>query len=150
MLKRLSVFKHKCSVQVRTFDIDSQGIVHNAVYLKYFEIGRVEYRKSFGYKLLRNGFFEDGMKIVVAKNVINYVSFAFLDDILDIYSRIKWIKNSSFCFEQLMINSDTNQLIASAIGVLVNLNPNTNVPEKLSDKFINEVKEFEKRVVIKR
>lgn len=150
MLKRLSAFKHKCSVRVRTFDIDSQGIVHNAVYLKYFEIGRVEYRKSFGYRLLRNGFFEDGMKIVVAKNVINYVSFAFLDDILDIYSRIKWIKNSSFCFEQLMVNSDTNQLIASAIGVLVNLNPNTNVPEKLSDKFINEVKEFEKRVVIKR
>ncbi|MGB9697680.1 MAG: acyl-CoA thioesterase [Ignavibacteria bacterium] len=150
MLKRLSIFKHKCNVQVRTFDVDSQGIVHNAVYLQYFEIGRVEYRKSFGYRLLRNGFFEDGMKIVVVKNVIDYLSFAFLDDMLDIYSRIKWIKNSSFCFEQVMVNSETNQLIASALGVLVNLNPHTNVPQKLSEKFIKEVKNFEKRILIKR
>lgn len=150
MFKRLSIFKHKCSVRVRTFDIDSQGIMHNAVYLQYFEIGRVEYRKNFGYKLLRNGFFEDGMKIVVAKNVIDYIFFAFLDDVLDIYSRIKWIKNSSFCFEQVMVNSETNQLIATALGILVNLNPHTNIPEKLSEKFIEEVTNFEKRVVIKR
>ena len=150
MFKHLSNFKHKCSVRVRSFDVDSQGIVHNAVYLKYFEIGRVEYRKNFGYKLLRNGFFEDGMKIVVVKNVIDYKSFAFIDDLLEIYSRIKWIKNSSFCFEQVMVNPETNQLIATALGVLVNLNPKTNNPEKLNEKFINEVKAFEKRIIIKR
>jgi YbgC/YbaW family acyl-CoA thioester hydrolase len=90
------------------------------------------------------------MKIVVVKNVIDYKSFAFIDDLLEIYSRIKWIKNSSFCFEQVMVNPETNQLIATALGVLVNLNPKTNKPEKLNEKFINEVKAFEKRIIIKR
>jgi len=44
----LSLFQHTIPVQVRNYEVDWQGIVHNAVYLLYFEIGRVDYFKHIG------------------------------------------------------------------------------------------------------
>ena len=142
-------FNHKVSVRVRTFDIDMLGIVHNSVYLKYLEIGRIEYRKRFGYKILRNGMFNDGLKIVVAHNSLDYKSFAFTDELLSIYTRISWIKNSSFEFLQIIVNERTNDVVCEGRGVCVNINPETNQSEPLPKKFIDEIKSYEKNLNIK-
>ena len=95
-------FKHKIQVRVRTFEIDSQGIVHNSNYMKYLEIGRVEYIRNLGYNIKLKGIFDDNRKIVVVHNSMDYKGFAFMDDLLNIYTKIAWIKNSSFCFEQII------------------------------------------------
>lgn len=140
-------FSHLSQVRVRTFDVDSQGIVHNINYLKYFEVGRVEYRRNLGYKILPNGIFNDGLKVVVVRNEIDYISFAFLDDLLNIYTKISWIKNSSFCFEQLIENDESRKTICIGKGILVNLN-SRNEAVKLCNKFINEIKTFEKNLIL--
>jgi acyl-CoA thioester hydrolase len=85
-------YNHKIIIRVKTFEIDSQGIVHNSIYLQYLEIGRIEYRRNYGYKILKNGMFNDGLKVVVVHNSIDYKSFAFADDELTIFTRIPWIK----------------------------------------------------------
>lgn len=136
-------YKHKIQVRVRTFEVDSQGIVHNAVYLQYLEAARIEYRRNLGYKILPTGIFDDGLKVVVVNNNINYKGFGFLDNLLDVYTRIEWIKNSSFCFDQIIENSETNSLICEAKGILVNLHPLNNTPEALAENFINDIKQFE-------
>ena len=141
-------FNHKTSIRVRTFDIDSQSIVHNAVYLEYLEIGRIEYRRNFGYSLLKNGMFDDGLKVVVVHNSLDYKSFAFVDETLTIYTRISWIKSSSFEFLQMIINEKTKEVICEGRGVCVNLNPKTNQSEPLPGKFIEEIKAFEKNMNI--
>lgn len=144
-------YSHKVPIRVRTFDVDSQGIVHNAVYLQYFEIGRVEYRRQFGYTIDKNGIFNDGLKVVVVNNTINYHSPAYLDDELSVYTKIKWIKNSSFCFEHLIENEKTGQILCSGSGILVNLSKETNRPEPLGERFIHEVMNFENKqdIIIK-
>jgi YbgC/YbaW family acyl-CoA thioester hydrolase len=116
--------------------------------LQYFEIGRVEYRRQFGYTIGKNGIFNDGLKVVVVNNTINYHSPAFLDDILNVYTKVKWIKNSSFCFEHLIENEKTKQILCSGSGILVNLSNNTNRPEPLDEKFIHEIKDFENKADI--
>ena len=141
-------FRHVIRLRVRTFDVDSQGIVHNARYLEYFEIGRVEYRREFGYSIDKNGIFKDGIKVVVVNNTINYHSPAYLDDEINVYTRIKWIKNSSFCFEHLIENDITKKILCSGSGILVNINRDTNIAEPLGEKFISEIKSFEKRTEI--
>ncbi len=143
----LSDFNHVTQVRVRTFEVDSQGIVHNINYLKYFEIGRVEYRRNFGYNILPTGIFNDGLKVVVVRNEIDYRSPAFTDDLLNIYTRISWIKNSSFCFEQVILNSDSGKIICDGKGILVNINSN-NQPENLHHKFKEEIKLFEQQLII--
>ena len=142
----LSKFKHKYQVRVRTFDIDSQGIVHNSIYLKYLEIGRVEFRKSFGYKIHPDGTFNDGLRFVVVHNSIDYRSFAVLDDVLNIYTRISWVKNSSFCFEQIIENDVTKKIVCEGKGILVNLDKVKNEPAQLDKKFVDELLEYDKDI----
>lgn len=136
-------FKHKIQVRVRTYEVDSQGIVHNAVYLQYLEAARIEYRRNLGYRILPTGIFDDGLKVVVVNNTINYKGFAFLDDLLNVYTRIEWIKNSSFCFDQIVENEQTKQILCEAKGILVNLHPTNNTPYTLAENFIEDIKKFE-------
>jgi acyl-CoA thioester hydrolase len=136
-------YNHKIQVRVRTFEVDSQGIVHNAVYLQYLETARIEYRRNLGYNILPNGIFNDGLKVVVVNNTINYKGFGLLDDVLNVYTRIEWIKNSSFCFDQIIENDNTKILVCEAKGILVNLHPTNNTPESLADNFIEDIKKFE-------
>ena len=143
----LSEFKHVTQVRVRTFEVDSQGIVHNINYLKYFEVGRVEYRRSLGYRILPTGIFNDGLKVVVVRNEIDYKSFAFLDNLLNVFTKISWIKNSSFCFDQVIVNDLDNRIICNGKGILVNINLK-NEPEKLSSKFVEEIKSFEEKLIL--
>ena len=66
------LFKHKVQVRVRTWEVDWQGIVHNSYYLRYMEIGRLEYRRAFGYNLNPDGTFNDGLKVFVVHNSVDY------------------------------------------------------------------------------
>jgi acyl-CoA thioester hydrolase len=138
-------FKHKIQVRVRTFEIDFQGIVHNANYMKYFEIGRIEYKRNLGSRMLKNGAFDDGTKVVAVHNSLDYRGFAFVDELLNIYTRISWIKNSSFCFEQMIEKDSDNAIVCEGKGILVNLNPKTNFPEDIGERFVKEIEEFEGR-----
>ncbi len=46
-----SVFRHQSEVRVRNYEVDWQGIVHNAVYLQYFEVGRIACLQHLGIKV---------------------------------------------------------------------------------------------------
>jgi YbgC/YbaW family acyl-CoA thioester hydrolase len=139
------LFNHNIQIRVRNFEVDSQGIVHNAVYLNYFETGRVEYRRELGYNMLPGGIFDDGLKVVVVRNEINYKCPAYLDDLLNVYTRVEWIKNSSFCFDQFIENDGTGKLICDCKGILVNLD-NEGEPLRLNDKFREELKNFDSNI----
>jgi len=139
----LGKYKHKYRIRVRNFEVDSQGIVHNAIYLEYCETGRVEYIRELGFKLLPGGVFDSGIKVMVKRNEITYHYPARIDDLIDVYTRISFIKNSSFCFEHLLVNPDTNKIYCYNKSIQVNLNPDTNSPERIADKFRKLFMDFE-------
>ncbi len=136
-------YKHKYQLRVRNFQVDSQGIVHNAIYLEYCEIGRVEYARNLGIQMLPTGIFDRRVMLNVKRNEIDYESAAMVDDLLDIYTRISYIKNSSFCFEHLIFNAETNKLLVTQKSIQVNLNSNTNKPERLPDHLRKVIIDFE-------
>lgn len=142
-IEELKLYKHKTSVRVRTWEVDWQGVVHNSYYLRYMEIGRLEYRRSFGYDLSTDGTFKDGLKVFVVHNSIDYINTATLDDVLDVYTRVSWIKNSSFCFEHLITKSNNNIVVSKGKGILVNVDTNSNTPINLPQKFVDEIVNFE-------
>lgn len=139
----LNKFRHKYQIRVRNFEVDSQGIVHNAIYLEYCETGRVEYVRNLGIQLLPTGIFESGVKINVKRNEIDYEAPAGLDDLIDVYTRISYIKNSSFCFEHVIVNSKTNELLVTQKSVQVNLDKETGEPERLPDHLRKVIMDFE-------
>jgi acyl-CoA thioester hydrolase len=134
-------FKFKIQVQVRTFDLDAYGVVHNSVYLKYFEIARIEYvRQVLG---IDPGRFFTDFYFIVARNVCNYVSPARFDEVLEVYTRVSKIGNSSFEMEYLIEETGTGREVANGETVIVLLNRETFKPEPIPNNVREIILKFE-------
>ena len=112
----LSKFRHSLRTRVRLYDVDRQGIVHNAVYFYWLEAARVEYFREIGLPLDRQTFLSRH-RFVVAHQEIDYLSVAEFDDEYDILTRVAYIKNSSLGFEHII--SFTSQYITLKKGDLI-------------------------------
>jgi len=139
----LHKYKYKFQVRVRNFEVDSLGIVHNAIYLEYCETARFEYIRELGFKFLPGISTEEGIRVMVKRNEITYYNPARIDDLIDVYTRISYIKNSSYCFEHVLINPETNIVYCDNKSIQVNLNLQTNKPERISDKYRKPIIDFE-------
>lgn len=142
-------FKHKFVVTVRFHEVDMLGVCNNAVYINFFETARLEYIKAAGL-MPERGIFSDGKIFFMVRNEINYRSHAYYDDALDVYSRISFIKNSSFGYDHLIVKQKTGEIIVDGKGVVVYVNPKTRKSIQLPESFIEKVKVFEPSVQILR
>jgi len=142
-------FKHRYSVTVRFHEVDMLGVCNNAVYINFFETARLEYIKAAGL-MPEKGIFSDGKIFFMVRNEINYRSHAYYDDVLDVYSRISYIKNSSFGYDHIVIKQKTGKLIVDGKGVVVYVDPKTRKSTLLPESFIGKVKTFEPNVNILR
>jgi acyl-CoA thioester hydrolase len=142
-------FKHKISVVVRFNEVDMLGVCNNAVYINYFEHARLQYMKNAGMTNDKS-LFPEGRLFFVVRNEINYYDHARYDDELNIYTRISYIKNSSFGFEQLVELAGSNKIIADGKGVIVQVDPETRKSTPLPQEFYDRIVKFESEVKILR
>ena len=140
-------FKHKTQITVRNYEIDWQGIVHNAVYLYYFEIGRLAYLEQIGVRLDLNSVKHD-TKVVVARNEIDYRSAARFGEVLDVYTRVSFMRNTSFAFEGILEEATTKRRIAENLSIHVWLDDQTNKPTSVGKEFRSRVQQFEGKNVL--
>ena len=91
---------HETKLRVRYAEIDAQGHVNNAVYLSYFEVGRVEWLRAAGlsYRELE----ERGYGIVVVEVLAYYRRAAFFDDELTLRTELADLSRASMRFEYVV------------------------------------------------
>ena len=91
---------HETKLRVRYAEIDAQGHVNNAVYLSYFEVGRVEWLRAAGlsYRELE----EQGYGIVVVEVLAHYRRAAFFDDELTLRTELADLSRASMRFEYVV------------------------------------------------
>ena len=142
MEKNLSLFKNISDVQVRNYEVDWQGIVHNANYLHYYEVGRVNYLNSIGAKIDINSI-NSNVKILLVRNEINYFKSAKLLEDLIIYTRIPKIGNTSFVIEGAIYLKSTNELISDNFAFHVWVDVETNKPTRVPEYFRDLVRKYE-------
>ncbi len=138
----ISQYKHKYQIKVRNYEIDWQGIVHNGNYLLYFEVARVNYFKDTGMEIDERSI-SGNTKIVVARNELDYYNPATYDDLLDIYTRITAINNSSIRCEAEMVLTEKNIPIAKCITIHVWVDPVSNKPVPVPNYYRKKIQEFE-------
>ncbi len=136
------LFRHGMDIRVRNYEVDWQGIVHNAVYLLYFEIGRVEYLKQIGAVLDLNSV-RGRSKVVLVRNEIDYLSSLTFDEQLFVRTRISTIRNSSFLMEGMLLRKESGQAVSTNIAHHVWLDPSTNSPSRVPDEFRKLVQAYE-------
>jgi acyl-CoA thioester hydrolase len=73
---------HRCSLSVRSYEIDAYGHVNNAVYLNYLEWARGEYLRAIGFDY--QGAIDAGYGLWVVRVEIDYRVPARLHDVLEI------------------------------------------------------------------
>ena len=138
-------FSHKYTVKVKLNEVDILQIVNNAVYFNYFEQARIQYAKDAGLITSINIYNESNIYYLI-HNEINYINVARFDDELNIFTRVSYIKNSSFGFEHLIENTVTKEIIAEGTGVSVHVNPLSGKSTPLTDEFIEKIKNIEPTV----
>jgi acyl-CoA thioester hydrolase len=91
------------TVRVRFAETDAQGVAHNAAYLVWFEVARVDYLERFagGYPALR----ERGIEAFVTEARVRYGVPARFDDRLALHARCRDIRGARFRFEYVVERS---------------------------------------------
>jgi acyl-CoA thioester hydrolase len=143
-----SLFKHSIIERVRFHEVDILGVCNNAVYFNYFEDARIKYvqdlKKNYNLTELLEGY----SFFIMVHNHCDYISPAYLDDELIIYTRIDFVKNTSFGFQHIVEKSLTKKIIAKGGGVVVHINKMTNEPLPLPNEFYKAVTKLEENVRI--
>jgi acyl-CoA thioester hydrolase len=90
-------FPFTTQIRVRFAETDAQGMAHNATYLVWFEVARVEYLERFagGYPALR----ELGIEAFVAEAHVRYGVPVRFDDRLELHARCGDVRGARFRFE---------------------------------------------------
>lgn len=141
----ISDFRHKITVTVRFNEVDMLGVCNNAVYINYFETARLEYIKAAGL-MPERGIFSDGRLFFMVRNEINYKDHSYYDDELEVYTKISYIKNSSFGFDHLIVKKKSGKVVVDGKGVIVHVDPRTRKSINLEPEFIDKIKRFEPSV----
>lgn len=119
-------------------DTDAGGVVFYANYLKFIERGRTEYLRDLGFdqSVLAN---QKNLVFVVKSLSADYLSPAYLDDMVEVQTNIKSIKNASLVFAQKILSLEKNTVLFKAeVKVVsvstINLKPCA-IPQEIMEKL---------------
>jgi acyl-CoA thioester hydrolase len=93
-------FRFSTEIAVRFAETDAQGVAHNAAYLVWFEVARIEYLARFrgGYKGLQ----ADGYEALTTESHVRYLQPIFFDDRVRIHARCVDIRGARFRYEYVL------------------------------------------------
>lgn len=132
---------HKTSIRVRYADTDKMGVVYNAVYLVFFEVGRTELMRKVG--LAYTEFESYGYHLPLTEAYIKYIQPAFYDDELIIEAKVKPEYKPTITFEYNIFKNDTTIVIGSTIHSFINENMKAVKPPKI---FIDTINNYYKQL----
>lgn len=123
---------HTCTLDVRDYELDSQGIVNNGVYANYLEHGRHLYLNQMGIDLL--DYHQQGFDLVVIRMEQDFKSSLRPRDTFQVLSRSEMEGRLRVIFHQEIrrVKDDSVVMIAKITAACVNLkNGKPCMPEML-------------------
>jgi acyl-CoA thioester hydrolase len=128
-------FRFETDVRVRFAETDAQGIVHNAVYLVWFELARIDYLARFrgGYPGLR----AEGIEAVTIESHVRYLAPARFDDRLVVRARCGDLRGARFRFDYA-VDRD-GEPVADGWTRHACVDAATHRPRRLPDWLVDEI-----------
>ena len=119
-------------------DTDAGGVVFYANYLKFIERGRTEYLRALGFN--QESLAKEKSLVFVVKSLsAEYLLPAYLDDMIEVQTSIKLIKNVSLVFTQKILNLEKNTVLFEAevkvVSVLKNNLKPCAIPQEILEKL---------------
>lgn len=104
---------HQHQIRVRYAETDQMSFVYYGNYAQYFEVGRVEFLRSFGYSYKQLE--EEGVMMPVVEINIKYKRPAKYDDVLTVKSKITELSDNRVVFMQEIYNEHNKLLTVGKI-----------------------------------
>ncbi len=129
---------HETEIRVRYAETDQMGIVHNANYLVWFEVGRSEYcrARGFSYKEMEE---KDNALMVVAESYCRYKSPAYYEDVLTVRTKVEDLRSRSmrFIYEIFRASDETLLAVGETLHVVTDENKKVrSLPEGYKEKLL--------------
>jgi acyl-CoA thioester hydrolase len=129
---------NETEIRVRYGETDQMGVVYHANYAVYFEVGRTEWLREFGFSY--SAMEVEGIMLPVISLNINYKNSARYDDVLKVKTKLKKMPTASIEFDYELTNHK-DELLATGNTVLAFIdakrNRPTRCPKYLLDKLQN-------------
>ena len=128
-------------IRVRFAETDAQGIAHNAAYLVWFEVGRVDYLEHHagGYSALR----ESGIEAFVTEAHVRYREPAVFADRLAIHARCVDVRGARFRYEYLLERD--GERVADGWTAHATVDARTHRPTRIPAWLVEAISEAESR-----
>ena len=97
-------FSFSTEITVRFAETDAQGIAHNASYLVWYEVARIEYLARFrgGYRTIQ----DEGYEALTIESHVRYLKPVFFDDRITINARVLDLRGARFRYEYVLTRGD--------------------------------------------
>ena len=129
--------KHTFEQKVYYSDTDAYGVVWHGSYLRWLEMGRVEYCEDLGLNLIELE--KQDIVMTVTNMNIRYKASGRLNDIVVVDTWIKKITPVTVVFEQTIKNKDSGKLFIQAefevVAIRNNGSLHRRMPEVLKNAF---------------
>ena len=126
-------FSHATEVRVRFAETDAQGIAHNAAYLVWYEVARVDYLARFagGYNRIR----DLGLEALTTETHVRYLGAVRFDDRLRISVRCGDLRGARFRFDYAIerIGEADNETVADGWTLHATVDRATLRPTRVPD-----------------
>ena len=119
--------------RVNFYDTDAMAVVHHANYIRWFEIGRVEYLRSIGITLVQ--MMEDGYVFPITDVSAKYVSPGHFDEELLIEVTPTALTKAKMAFDYRVLDVETGRVLVLGHTQNVYTSKETGHIERLSDKY---------------
>ena len=119
---------------VRYYELDPQGVMHNANYVAFFDQATTAYFKHVNYDYLSD-IKETKKDFHTVKVLVQYNKPLYFDQDIEIGVKIKEIGNSSMIWIMGMFLKETGELVSSCEAVHVYTDQTTMKPTPITDEL---------------
>lgn len=119
--------------RVNFYDTDAMNVVHHANYIRWFEIGRVEYLRSLGITL--DDLMSDGFLFPITEVNAKFLSPGHFDEVLRIETRATVLTKVKMEFDYRIVSASTGQLLVKGHTQNVFTSRDTGHITKLPPKY---------------
>lgn len=132
-------FRHSIPVQIRFSDVDMLGHLNNNVYLSLFDLAKLRYFSAvYGTDVTATH-----LCLVVVNINCNFLAPAFLNDSLEVWTRVVSIGHQSIKLEQRMVERSTGEIKCIANTVMAGFDPQSMAGQPIQQEQINLLEKFE-------
>lgn len=132
------MYTFETKIRVRYGETDKMGYVYYGIYPLYYEVGRTELMRQFGFPYRKIE--EIGIMLPVKDLEIKYHKAAQYDDLLTVKTIIKELPGVRIKFYYQILN-EQNELLNEGSTILVFVDEQTRKPRRAPQELLDQLKE---------